>query len=99
MERIGQTFKNSLSEPVYVWVEPNCLGFKLMPGESLTVRISVASKARLEPLPLDLGRDAAGMLSLTVNDQGEAEAEFLVDGTIIARGWMPTEAGRNRIEQ
>lgn len=99
MERIGQTFINSLGEPIYVWVEPSCLGFELMPGESLTVRISVASEAPLDPLPADLARDSGGMLLLTLSDQGEAEAEFLIDGTLIASGWKPTEAGRDRIQQ
>jgi hypothetical protein len=99
MERIGQTFKNRLDEPVYIWVEPSCLGFELMPAESLTVRISVSSEAGLEPLPVDLERDSTGMLVLMLSDQGSAEAEFLIDGTVIARGWTPTEAGRNRIKQ
>lgn len=92
-------FQNSIGEPVYVWVEPNCLGFELMPGESLTVRIGVASEAPLEPLPVDLRRDSSGMLLLTLSDQGEAEAEFLVDGRLIAKGWTPTAEGRDRIRQ
>ena len=96
--RLGQTFSNNLNEVIFVWVEPNCLGFELHPGERLTLRFDVPHDG-FEPVPLDLSKDEAGTLLLTVSDQTDLSSEFWINDVLIAREWTPTEAGLNRIQR
>jgi len=96
--RLGQTFSNNLDEVIHVWVEPNCLGFELHPGERLTLRFDVPDDG-FEPVPLDLSKDEAGTLLLTVSDQTDLSSEFWIDDVLIAREWTLTEAGLSRIRQ
>lgn len=100
MDRVRQTFTNRLSDPVIVWVEPDCWCWELRPGEGMTVVFTREGGAGIEPLPIDLEHDGEGpnqRLTLFVNNQGLEEPDILLDGELVASGGKLTSFGEDRI--